>query len=96
MSAFRSIVMGGLPHQYLFRALEEVKEELLQVSERSSAVGYEENEADVTAVCDLAEDFGDAIMHYQVSHIPWSHSGPAVETTSSSLNRKRYMSRTVD
>jgi len=34
---------------------------------RSSADGYKENEADVCAVCELAEDVRDAVMEYQVS-----------------------------
>ena len=33
-------------------------------------MGYEENEADVHAVCKLAEDARDAVMEYQVSPNP--------------------------
>ena len=42
---------------------------MLPISERSSAVGYEENDADVHTVCELAENLRDAIMEYLVSHI---------------------------
>ena len=36
--------------------------------ERTSAVGYKENETDVNAVRELAEDVRDAVMEYQASH----------------------------
>jgi hypothetical protein len=47
-----------------------IKDELLPISERSGAVGYEENGADLDTVCKLAEDLKGAIMEYQVSRIP--------------------------
>lgn len=37
---------------------------------RSNAVGYEENDADVHAVRELAENVRDAMMEYQVGRIP--------------------------
>lgn len=36
---------------------------------QSGAAEYEENEADIHAVCELAEDVIDAVMKYQVSQI---------------------------
>ena len=35
--------------------------------ERTGAVGYKENDADVNVVCELADDVRDAVMEYQVS-----------------------------
>ena len=63
-------IVSGYPHQYHPRALEGIKDELLLISERSSADGYEENDADIRAVCELAENLRDVIVEYQVSHIP--------------------------
>ena len=37
------------------------------LSDRSSAAGYQENDADVGAVCELAENLRDAVLEYQVS-----------------------------
>ena len=37
------------------------------MSERSSAVGYQENDKDIRTVCGLVEDIRDAVVEYQVS-----------------------------
>jgi hypothetical protein len=39
---------------------------LQPLSERASAVGYQENEADRHAIGELAEELRDAIIEYQV------------------------------
>ena len=49
------------------RALEGIKDELHPILEQSSAAEYEENEADMQTVCELAEDVRDAVLEYQVS-----------------------------
>jgi class 3 adenylate cyclase len=38
----------------------------LVISSRADAVGYRRNEADIRAVCKLAEALRDAIVEYQV------------------------------
>ena len=50
------------------RALEGIKDEVQALSERSSAVGYQENDADGHAISGLTEDLRDAIIEYQVGH----------------------------
>jgi hypothetical protein len=52
------------------RALEGIKDELQPLSERSSAVGYQENDADRHAISELAEELRDTIIEYQVSPDP--------------------------
>ena len=37
------------------------------MSERSSAVGYQENDKDIRTVCGFVEDIRDAVVEYQVS-----------------------------
>ena len=49
------------------RTLEEIKDELRSMLERTSAVGYKETDADVHTVGELAEDVRDAVIEYQVS-----------------------------
>ena len=78
-----------------FRALEEIKDELHPISERASAVGYRENDADVQAVCELAENVRDAIIGYQVSPRPQVAPGSPFKSSSRWLNKKQYMSRAV-
>ena len=39
---------------------------MLAIFDRSNAVGYRKNEADVRAVCELAEGHRDAVFEYQV------------------------------
>ena len=39
---------------------------MLAIFDRSNAVGYRKNEADVRAVCELAEGLRDAVFEYQV------------------------------
>jgi len=62
--------VGGslcLPH---LSTLEGIKDELQSISERSSAAGYQESDADGRAVCELAEDLRDAVIEYQVGSDP--------------------------
>ena len=40
------------------------------LSERSSAVGYQENDADGHAISELAEELRDAVIEYQVGPDP--------------------------
>ena len=49
------------------RALEGIKDELLALSGRTNATGYKRSEADIHAICELAEALRDAIVEYQVS-----------------------------
>ena len=49
-----------------FRTLEGTKDELRSLSERASAVGYQENDADRHAISELVEELRDAIVEYQV------------------------------
>ena len=49
------------------RSLEEIKDELRSMLERTSAVGYKETDADAHTVGGLAEDVRDAVIEYQVS-----------------------------
>jgi len=48
------------------RTLEGIKDELLVISDHSNTAGYQTNEADVHAVCELADVLRDAIVEYQV------------------------------
>lgn len=59
-------ITSELPRQHHDRALEGIKEELRPILDRSDSVGYKENDGDVRAMCELAEDATDAIMEYQV------------------------------
>jgi len=43
---------------------------LQSLSDRSSAAGYQENDTDVHAVSELAENLRDTILEYQVSTDP--------------------------
>ncbi|KAF9785412.1 hypothetical protein BJ322DRAFT_1108847 [Thelephora terrestris] len=52
--------------EVLLGALEEIKHELHLISERSTAPQYRERDADVQAVCELAERARDAVMEYQL------------------------------
>ena len=74
------------------RALEGIKDELCHIMEQSSVAEYKENEADMRAVCELAEDVRDAVMEHQVSWIS-PLPGGTIESAFSSLNRRRYTSR---
>ena len=49
------------------RALEGIKDLLQSLSEHSNAAGYQENDRDMQAVCELAEDVRNAVVEYQVS-----------------------------
>ncbi|KAF9784565.1 hypothetical protein BJ322DRAFT_1211500 [Thelephora terrestris] len=51
----------------LLKALEGIENKLHSISERSNAVGYRENDADVQAVCELAEHLIDATFEYQLA-----------------------------
>ncbi|KAF9784597.1 hypothetical protein BJ322DRAFT_1195506 [Thelephora terrestris] len=62
----------------LLGALEEIKDKLRLISERSNAAGYRENDADVQAVCELAQRARDSVMEYQL----------AQQNTIYELNRK--------
>ena len=44
---------------------------LCPILERSNAAEYKENDSDVGAVCELAEDVRDAVTEYQVSPNPF-------------------------
>ena len=59
--------MNRYPRSYHRRALEEIKDKLQSVLEKIGVVGYEENDADVHTVDELAEDARDAVIEYQVS-----------------------------
>ncbi|KAF9784574.1 hypothetical protein BJ322DRAFT_1219219 [Thelephora terrestris] len=51
----------------LLEALEGIENKLHSISERSNAVGYRKNDADVQVVCELAEHVRDAVVEYQLS-----------------------------
>ena len=72
----RVIRLDERPCSSHLRTLEGIKDELQILSERSSAVGYKENEADGRAISELAEDLRDAIIEYQVGPAPRSPQGP--------------------
>lgn len=56
-----------------------------------------ENEVDVTAACDLADDLRDAIVEYQVSTSIEMHAGWFTHDAVYSLrNRRQFTNRTVD
>ena len=87
------------PHEYLsephLRTLEGIKDGLLAISDCSSAAGYEENEADMHTVCNLADAIRDAIVEYQVrvnlKHpISWKSS---LLTPERLHNKRLYMTR---
>ena len=82
-----------LPH---LSVLEGIKDELQSLSERFSAAGYQENDADRRAVCELAEDLRDAVIEYQVGPDPSTVHNIPVEAVHSSPNRGKYTTRTVD
>jgi len=48
------------------RALEGIKDELLEISYWCNAPDYERNETDIRTICGLAEALRDAIVEYQV------------------------------
>ena len=62
--------MSRCSRSYHGRALEEIKDKLQTTLEKTSGVGYEENDADVRAVDELAEDARDAVIEYQVCSNP--------------------------
>ena len=80
------------------RALEDINNELQSLSDRSSVTGYQENETDAHAVCEVAESLRDTILEYQVStNIKILCSSEIfTEVPRSSLNRKHCTSRTVN
>jgi len=78
------------------RTLEGIKDELRPISERSSTVSYQENDADGRTVCELAEDLRDAIIEYQVGHDPQPCTGHFAKAAHSSLNKRRCTSKIVD
>ena len=45
------------------------------LSKRSTTAGYTEDEGDMIAACDLADDLRDAIVEYQVSTSFEQHIG---------------------
>jgi hypothetical protein len=57
--------------------------------ERTTAVGYQENDSDIHAVGKLSEDVRDAIIEYQVSPIFCSPLECTVKPVSSSLSKMR-------
>ena len=63
---------GSYVKQANFRSLEGIKDEFHPISERSNAAGYRENDTDVQAVCELAENIRDVILEYQVRFEPSS------------------------
>lgn len=79
-------------------ALEGIKDELQILSDRVSDAGYQENDADTRAMCELAENLRDTILEHQVStdlnHL--SVYGINAEVTHSSFNRKHCMTRIVN
>lgn len=75
------------------RVLEGIKDELHPISERSNAAGYRENDADVQAMSELAENVRDAIIEYQVSSDLPLAPRVIIESPPSWLNRKRCTSR---
>ena len=50
------------------------------LSARSSAAGYQENDADEQAMSELVESLKDAIVEYQVSPDPVIHRVPHLST----------------
>jgi len=52
------------------RALEDIKDELSAISDRSNAADYKRSEADMHAVCELSEALRDSIFEYQVRPVP--------------------------
>jgi len=85
-----------LPHP---RALEGIRDELLEISDRCDAPDYERNKADVRAVRELAETLRDAIVEYQVRtspEVPHYSVESFADTVNSSHNKRQYMNRTVD
>ena len=69
-SGYHLSLVGGSPCLPLFSALEGIKDELQSLSERSTAAGYQENDADRRAVGELAEDLRDTVIEYQVGLDP--------------------------
>jgi len=66
LSGYHSSIVGECLCSSHLRALEGIKDELQILSERCSAAGYKENEADGHAISELAEDLRDAVLEYQV------------------------------
>ena len=62
--------MNRCPRSYRDRALEETKDKLQATLGKIGTVGYEENDADVRVVDELAEDARDAVIDYQVCFNP--------------------------
>lgn len=52
------------------RTLEKIKDKLRVILERTSLIGYQENDADARAVGELAQDVRDAVIEYQVGPNP--------------------------
>ena len=68
------------------------------MSDRCNAVGYKKNEADIRAVCELAEALRDAIIDYQVRtglEVPHRPVESFADAVDSSHSKRRYMTRTV-
>lgn len=70
LSGYHLSIVGECPCQSHVRTLEGIKDDLQALSERSGAAGYRENDADVHAMSELAEDLRDALIEYQVSPGP--------------------------
>jgi len=69
------------------------------VSDRCNAVGYKRNEADIRAVCELAEALRDTIVEYQVRtnlEEPHKAAESFTDAVNSSRSKRQYMTRTVD
>ena len=96
LSEYRSSIGNECPCSSYLRTLEGIKDELRILSDRSSAGGYKENEADGRALSELAEDLRDAVIEYQVGPDPWSPIQSFAEALRSLLNRSQCTSKTVD
>lgn len=81
LSAYSPSVVNKRRRQPDLRVLEGIKDKLQLLSEHSGTNEHSEKESDMIAVCDLADDFRDAILDYLVSH------DIEVHTPGSSLTR---------
>ena len=70
LSEYRSFVVNESPCLSHPRALERIKDGLQPLSERCSAIGYQENYVDGHAMSELAGDLRDAMIEYQVGLSP--------------------------
>ena len=66
LSGYYRFIVNWRSCPFHLSTLERIKDELQPLYERSSTVGYQGNDPDQHAVCELAEDLRDAIIEYQV------------------------------